>query len=197
MTPTEAALLDIGRRYAGLGMQAAQVLNDAQARLHLEQALSLQRLRTSEGTAQSLEALGEFRRILDAHKEAFRQLALGCSAEFAAALAAAPAEERDANAQALVDTVNWHLEAQRDFYENRERWIEAAVAICNLIESNRATSTLSEAGVRFAKKADREEFSRLIGVIAETHRRELDQMAERRERLARAAAALGLSPGAS
>jgi hypothetical protein len=197
MTPTEARLLDIGRRYAALGTQAAQAFNDAQATLQLELVLSLQRLSTSEGTALSLQALDEFRRLLAAHKEAFRQLAVGCATEFASALAEAPEHERDANSQALVDTVNWHLDAQREFYENRERWIKAAVSICSLIESRRATTTFSESGIRFAKKADRKQFSRLVRVIAETHRRELEQMAERRDRLARAAAALGLSPGAS
>lgn len=74
----------------------------------------------------------------------------------------------------------------------RERWIDAAEEICFLIESRRQTCVFSEAGVDFSDDKDLESFGELLAVVDEIHQLEVVRMQERLERIARAAALLGV-----
>lgn len=88
--------------------------------------------------------------------------------------------------------MNWHLNAQSEFYANRERWTAAATAICELIENRRSTCVFSEAGVDFADDADLAMFEELLELVGETHQLEVKQLQERAARFARSAAVLGI-----
>lgn len=192
MHPAEIAIIEVGKRYAAVGLQAAQAYNIEQAKLQLEKVLSQERLSSAEGTRLSLGSLADLERLTAAHKDTFGKVVVACTRELNAAMAELPAELQDLHRSGIVESVNWQLIAQSVFYKNRERWITAARGICELIDSHRSACIFSEAGVDFADDAHLARFGELLSTVEETHELEVKQLQERMDRLARSMATLGM-----
>lgn len=94
----------------------------------------------------------------------------------------------------VVASLNWYLGAQSDFYTDRERWIQAANAVCHLVEARRATSYFGEQGIVFADDRDADTLDALLLVIEEVHQLEVECFKELLSRFARSAAILGIRP---
>lgn len=88
-TPT-AQFIALASRYAAVGLQAAQALNEQQHSLGLDQVLSQSRLQTSAGTAVSTRAIEQLRSLINAQKEAFERILVSASAELLAAVSEVP-----------------------------------------------------------------------------------------------------------
>ncbi|MNN05709.1 hypothetical protein D3C81_1184770 [compost metagenome] len=190
MHVTELRFIELAKRHALVGMQAAKALNDRQEQLQLERVLSQERLASPEGTVQSRAALEQLSEFMHTHKSAFEQLALACSTELAAALDELP-EHRQAEYRAgVIASINAQLEAQSLLYRNRERWITAAMEICQLIDACRDTVVFADDSMGFANEDDLERFQSLFAIIEEVHQFEVAQLNERSQRLAQSLAIL-------
>ena len=190
MHVTELRFIELAKHHALVGMQAAKALNDRQDQLQLERVLSPERLASPEGTAQSRAVLEQFGEFMHTHKSAFEQLALACCAELAAALDELP-EQRQAEYRAgVMASINEQLEAQSLLYRNRERWIAAAMAICNLIDTCRDAVVFADDSMGFANAEELQRFEALFAVIEEVHQLEVAQLHERSQRLAQSLAVL-------
>lgn len=190
MHVTELRFIELAKRHALVGMQAAKALNDKQDQLQLELLLSQERLASPEGTAQSRTALEQLSEFMHTHKTAYEQLALACSTELAAALDELP-EHRQAEYRAgVIASINEQLEAQSLLYRNRERWIAAAMAICQLIDACRDAVVFAEDGMGFVNEEDLERCQSLFAIIEEVHQCEVVQLSERSQRLVKSLAIL-------
>ena len=190
MHEPELRFIAIAKRHALVGMQAAQTLNDEQGKLQLELALSQERLASAAGTAQSRAALEQLDEFLRTHKAAFEQLTQACASELTEALAELP-EPRQADYRAgVLASINWQLSAQSLLYRNRERWIAAALEICQLIDDCRDAVLFDGNGMGFANDGDLERCQALFAVIEEIHQSEAAQLNERNQRLAESLALL-------
>ena len=132
------------------------------------------------------------RRLTAAHKEVYSKVVLAATAELASALVDMPTEMRDERQVGLVSSINWRLNAQAEFYANRERWLDAAEEICFLIESRRETYSFSANGVDLSDDDDLARFSELLNIIQATHEAEVTALQERLARLSRSAAVVGI-----
>lgn len=176
-------------------MQTAQAYHQEQAGLKLDLVLSQARLSTTEGTHESQRMIAHLRQLTEAHKQAYKLVVLNAASEITAAIAEMPSEKQSKHHTGLVTSVNWQLQAQAHFYATREKWIDAAEEICELIASKRETCTFSDAGVNFEEDADLLRFSELLGVIEHAHLTEVEALRERLERLAQTLSALGIRNG--
>lgn len=190
MHELELRFIEVAKRHALVGMQAAKALNDEQDKLQLERVLSQERLASPEGTARSRATLEQLREFMHIHKAAFEQMALACSTELARALAEVPEHLREEYRAGVVTSINWQLEAQSLLYRNRERWIAAAMDICQLIDTCRDAVVFAEEGMGFANEDDLERFQALFAVIEEIHQFEVAQLSERSQRLVQSMATL-------
>lgn len=190
MHETELRFIEIAKRHALVGMQAAKALNDEQDKLQLALVLSQERLASPEGTAQSRAALAQLSEFMTMHQAAFALLASACSAELAEALAALPEQLQAAYRTGMLASVDWQLQAQRLLYSNRERWIAAANEICQLIDGCRDAVEFTDDGMGFANEEDLERFQALFAVVEEVHQFEVAQLHERTQRLLQSMAIL-------
>ncbi|MDG5974922.1 hypothetical protein H010_06625 [Hydrogenophaga taeniospiralis CCUG 15921] len=188
--------INIARRHLAVGVQVTQAFNQEQAKLQIERVLVQEHLSTVAGTQRSLATLGQLRQLMTASKEAFGKMVLTSSRDFAQALAEMPIKEQQERQAGLVSSINWQLAAQASFYANRERWIDAAEAICHLIDSRRNTITFGEEGAVFSSDEDLTHFEELLAVIDEVHQLEVAGIQERMARLSRALTLLGMAPSA-
>jgi hypothetical protein len=191
MHPTEIHFLEVSKRLAMVGVQVAQAYNQEQAKLNLDAVLSPDRLSSEEGTTESIETLETLRELTQAHKDAYDQFMLTAMSELRAVLEAMPPDIQLEHKSHLASSVNWQLAAQAEFYANRATWIGAAEAICNLIQSRRATCVFTDAGVDFVDDVDLIQFSRLLEKIEETHQVEVSAFQERVSRLNKALSVIG------
>lgn len=189
-TPT-AQFIALASRYAAVGLQAAQALNDQQQSLELDQVLSQSRLQTSAGTAISMRAIEQLRSLIDAQKEAFERILVSSSSELLAAVAAVPEPLQTAYRTGLIQSINTQLSAQSAFYEGRIRWVNASARICELIESRRNELFFGEQGVEFNNDADFEEFNSLLEIIEAVHQAEVAAFQERISSYSASVAILG------
>lgn len=191
--PTEQdTLLQIAQRYAQLGMQVAKAFHQKQAELELDEVLRQERLSTADGTEESLAVLEVLRELTQTHQQAYQKIMVAFAGEMARALEALPEAVRDAERDRIVPLLEWQFTAQREFYENRERWIAAAEAVCELIDDRRPTLTFTDDGVLFRDDEDLERFQGLMTTLDELHQREVEQVEQRVERMKRSAAVLGM-----
>lgn len=191
MHPTEIRFLDVARRYTAVGVQAAKIYNNEQAKLNLGQILGLKHLGTQEGTRESLSVLEQLRELTQLHKQMYTRHVLAASDEISAAIKEMPSSIQKKYENGFISSLNWQISAQAEFYVNRERWIEAAEKICRLVESRRASCVFSDAGIGFEDDADVETFSAALAVIEEIHRIEVAAANERMQRLAKSLTILG------
>ena len=154
--------------------------------------LTEQRLCSADGTRLSVSTLSQLRRLTAAHKEVYSKVVLAATAELASALVDMPTEMRDERQVGLVSSINWRLNAQAEFYANRERWLDAAEEICFLIESRRETCSFSADGVDLSDDDDLARFSELLNIIQATQEADVTSLQERLARLSRSAAVLGI-----
>lgn len=192
MPTSPDSLLQIARRYAHIGMQVARAYHQSQAELALEQVLAQERLASPAGTATSIATLEELRALTATHRQAYQKIMLAFAGEMARALDELPEALRDAERERIVPMLEWQFNAQREFYDNRERWIAAAEAVCELIDEHRAKLTFTDDGVLFEGDDALERFQTLMASVDELHQREVEQLAQRGERMKRSAAALGM-----
>ncbi|SFQ51854.1 hypothetical protein SAMN05216229_1295 [Geopseudomonas sagittaria] len=190
MHELELRFIEVAKRHALVGMQAAKALNDEQDKLQLELVLTPERLASPEGTAQSRATLEQLREFMHIHKAAFEQMALACSTELAGTLAEVPVHLQEEYRAGIVTSINWQLEAQSLLYRNRERWIAAALEICQLIDTCRDAVVFAEEGMGFVNDDDLERFQALFAVIEEIHQLEVAQLSERSQRLVQSLAVL-------
>ena len=193
MTTTEAPLIQIARRYSRIGMQVAKAYHQRQVELELDKVLMPDRLSTPAGTQASIATLGELRELTATHRQAYQKLMVAFAGEMAKALEDLPEAVRDAERDRIVPMLEWQFNAQREFYENRDRWIAAAEQVCELIEERRAKLTFTDDGVLFEADEDLDRFQALMGSLDEMQQRETEQLAQRVERMKRSAAALGMN----
>jgi len=192
MHPTETQFVAIAGRYVVVAAQVAVAFEQGQAALQLESLLSLQRLSSAAGTQESLTALHRLSDLVRAHKQAYEKFMVTFSAELSAVMASMSEDLVESHRGGLIASLNWQMLAQSRFYEGRERWIDAATGICHLLDARRETARFSHEGVSFADDEDHDRFDALLAVIEEVHQQEVASLGERTDRLARAAAALGL-----
>jgi uncharacterized protein YukE len=193
MTIPQDSLIQIARRYAQLGMQVAKAYHQRQAELELDKVLMPERLSTPAGTAASIATLEELRELTATHRQAYQKLMVAFAGEMAKALEALPEAVRDAERDRIVPLLEWQFNAQREFYENRARWIAAAQEVCELIDERRAKLTFTDDGVLFEADDDLDRFQALMSSLDEMQQRETEQLAQRIERMKRSAAALGMT----
>lgn len=193
MTTSQDALIQIARRYSQLGMQVAKAYHQRQTELELDKVLMPDRLSTPAGTAASIATLEELRELTATHRQAYQKLMVAFAGEMAKALEDLPEAVRDAERDRIVPMLEWQFNAQREFYENRERWIVAAQQVCELIDERRAKLTFTDDGVLFEADDDLDRFQALMTSLDEMQQREGEQLAQRVERMKRSAAALGMS----
>jgi uncharacterized protein YukE len=193
MTIPQDSLIQIARRYAQLGMQVAKAYHQRQAELELDKVLMPERLSTPAGTAASIATLEELRELTATHRQAYQKLMVAFAGEMAKALEALPEAVRDAERDRIVPLLEWQFNAQREFYENRARWIAAAQEVCELIDERRAKLTFTDDGVLFEADEDLDRFQALMTSLDEMQQREGEQLAQRVERMKRSAAALGMT----
>lgn len=193
MTTSQDALIQIARRYSQLGMQVAKAYHQRQTELELDKVLMPDRLSTPAGTAASIATLEELRELTATHRQAYQKLMVAFAGEMAKALEDLPEAVRDTERDRIVPMLEWQFNAQREFYENRERWIAAAQQVCELIDERRAKLTFTDDGVLFEADDDLDRFQALMTSLDEMQQREGEQLAQRVERMKRSAAALGMS----
>lgn len=193
MTTSQDALIQIARRYSQLGMQVAKAYHQRQVELELDKVLMPERLSTPAGTAASIATLAELRELTATHRQAYQKLMVAFAGEMAKALEDLPEAVRDTERDRIVPMLEWQFNAQREFYENRDRWIAAAEAVCELIDERRARLTFTDDGVLFEADDDLDRFQALMTSLDEMQQREGEQLAQRVERMKRSAAALGMT----
>lgn len=193
MTTSQDALIQIARRYSQLGMQVAKAYHQRQTELELDKVLMPDRLSTPAGTAASIATLEELRELTATHRQAYQKLMVAFAGEMAKALEDLPEAVRDAERDRIVPMLEWQFNAQREFYENRARWIAAAQEVCELIDERRAKLTFTDDGVLFEADDDLDRFQALMTSLDEMQQREGEQLAQRVERMKRSAAALGMT----
>ncbi|GFE81610.1 hypothetical protein GCM10011487_36100 [Steroidobacter agaridevorans] len=191
MHPAEAELVNVARRFAAVGAQVAQTFEQGQRQLRLDLLLSQERLCTAEGAQTSLAALEQLRHLVAAHKQAFSKFVTESSAQFAAVLAQLPPELQPEKQAAITASLNRQLQAQAEFYRAREQWMEAAEAICRLIDSRRASCTFSDGGIDFAADEDLLRFQELLLKIEAAHQSEVAGLQQRMFRLTSSLTLLG------
>lgn len=192
MHSAEAQFIEVAKRYAVVGMQVTQAFEAETAALRVDLILTQERLSTSAGTKASLAALEALAELTARHKTAFMQVVVASAAALRDVLSELPEQKQVEHGAGIVASVNWQLAAQGEFYDNRGRWIDAAKALCNLVEDRRPTARFLPEGVVFADEADYETFQSLLAVVDEVHHREVQLMTERVERIATSASILGL-----
>jgi hypothetical protein len=191
----EIEFVNIARSFATLGAQVAQTFERGQQQLQLDRVLSQERLCTVEGTQLSLAALEQLRQLVAAYKQAFGKIVTESSARFAAVVGQLPPELQAEKQAAVASSLNWHLQAQSEFYRAREQWMNAAEGICRLIDSRRASCTFSDAGVDFAADEDLLRFQELLVEIEAAHQSEVAGFQQRMSRLTSSLSVLGLTVG--
>jgi hypothetical protein len=194
MHAAQIKLVELARRLMAVGVQAASAYNGEQAKLQLDLVLTQARLSSEVGTGESRRSLAQLRELTEAHKLAFKKLTLAVTAELTSAVSELPPELRAATESGMLSSINWQLDAQASFYATRERWLEAAEGICNLVEKNRDRATFTEDGVDFESDEVLSRFTELLGVIEQAHLSEVAALTERLERLGRSLAILGAVP---
>lgn len=193
MTEVESKLIEIGKRYAAIGIQVANAYAAEQSELQLDLLLSRERLSSREGTAESLSTINRLEELTKTHKEVFKKMLMASSAENAAVLAELSQAEQHERLLKLAEMLNWHLVSQSAFYEAREQWIDAAAKICNLVQSCRDTAIFSET-VQFAEDEALDEFEAQMARIENAHQIEVSLMNEKIDRLSKALAVVGIQP---
>jgi uncharacterized protein YukE len=173
-------------------MQVSKAYHQKQAELALDKVLMQDRLSTPDGTRESLAVLEALRELTVTHQQAYQKIMVAFAGEMARALEDLPEAIRDAERDRIVPMLEWQFTAQREFYENRARWIAAAEAVCRLVEQRRATLTFTDDGVLFQDDDDLDRFQALMTSLDEMHQHEVEQLAQRLERMKRSAAALGM-----
>ncbi|MCE1180846.1 MAG: hypothetical protein LWW81_00835 [Rhodocyclales bacterium] len=170
MNRAEVYYLELAKRFAAVAGQFSQAFVQAHTRLDMGAILTPARLSNSEGTRLSLLALAEMKKLNHSHQASYHKFLLSYAKEMSAAMEALPASIAGAYRQAMTSQVNHELHMQNQFQHAREHWIEAAEAICQLIESRRTSCVFSEAGIHFPKKEDRQGFSDLLAIIKDSYR---------------------------
>lgn len=193
MHSAEIKLIEIGKRCAAISIQLANAYEAEQTKLKLGIVLSRERLSTSPGTLESLEAIDCLENLTKAHKEFSEKLMLASSAEISTALREFPIEARTEHVTKTAQLMNWHLVSQSEFYSARRQWIEAARKICNLVETCRDTAVFGE-GITFASDEELEEFVALMARIENSHQRETTLLNERVTRISQSLGVLGGHP---
>ena len=173
MNRAEVYYLELAKRFAAVAGQFAQAFVQANTRLDMGAILTPARLANSEGTRLSLAALAEMKKLNQAHQASYQKFMLSYANEMTAAVDALPTGVAEQCRQTMTARLNHELNMQNRFQHAREHWIEAAEAICQLIESRRATCVFSEAGIHFAKKDDRQGFCDLLDIIKDSYRIEM------------------------
>ncbi len=183
-------LILVLRHYANAAVQFSNVYNSEQAKLDLERVLTPERLKSSEGTATSLAVLGQLRALTDAHKTAHGQYIVAFARDTSAAIEQLPPPQRDAERSGTIVSLNRQLALQSDFYQNRERWIDTAEAICRLVDGVRETARFTEDEIIFDDDDDYDTFAALLATVDEIHHLEVAAMQERMACIQRAMAVL-------
>jgi hypothetical protein len=194
MHPSEAEFIEVAKRFLAVSIQPAQAYHQAQAALKLDTVLSQDRLCSTAGTRESLQALQQLAELTAAHKVMFQKVVLASSSALAQAISGMPEEKQIDYRSRVIASINWNLAAQSDFYTDRERWIQAATSLCQLVEARRASSHFGEKGIVFADDRDADTFDALLQVIEEVHQLEVERQNERLARIAQSAAVLGIRP---
>ncbi len=194
MHPSEAEFIEVAKRLLAVSVQTAQAYHQAQSSLQLDKVLTQDRLCTAAGTLESLQTLQQLAELTAAHKQSFQNVVLASSSAVAHAISGMPEDKQIHYQSSVVASLNWNLGAQSCFYADRERWIQAANAICHLVEARRATSHFGEQGIVFADDRDADTLDALLLVIEEVHQLEVERLNERLSRFAQSAAILGIRP---
>jgi hypothetical protein len=193
MTEFEGKVMEIGRRYAMIGIQVSNAYAAEQAKLQLDLVLSRERLSSEEGTIESLSSISRIAELTRVHKGVFQKVLMASSSENAAILAELSEAEQNERLSKLAEMLNWHLASQSAFYEAREQWIDAATKICNLVQSCRDTAIFGET-VQFANDDEFDEFEQQMARIEDAHQKEVSLVDEKLDRLSKSLAVLGIQP---
>lgn len=194
MHPSEAEFIEVAKQFLAVGIQFSKAFHQAQSALQLDKVLTQDRLCSAAGTLASLQTLQQLAELTAAHKQSFQTVVLASSSAVAHAISGMPQDKQIEYRSGVVASINWNLAAQSDFYTDRERWIQAANAICHLVEARRATSHFGEQGIVFADDRDADTLDAHLQVIEEVHQLEVKRLNERLSRVAQSAAILGIRP---
>jgi hypothetical protein len=194
LDPAESRVVQLARQIAAAGLRASKAYNEAQAALDLDRVLTPVRWASRDGTAQSLTTLARLSALTVAHKEMFARFVTTAMGQLAAAAGELPENRAAQFRDEMVRAVNGQFAAQTDFYQGREEWIAAAIAICELIDSHRDGITFTETGLIFAADDVRSTFDALARTVNRIHRQEVEKTTERVARLSAFMAALQTAP---
>ena len=183
MHPAEIHYLAVVKRCTTLSVQFAAAFEQAQARLNMGAVLTQERLSNREGTRLSQHTLAEMRQLMAEHSTGYQKLILAYAQEIATAIDALPGGQAEEYRKRLETTLREEITLQSEFLQARTRWLDAAEAICELIESHRASCSFSDAGVDFEDDRDLQHFCDLLGVIEECHQIEVAIFQARRDKI--------------
>jgi hypothetical protein len=194
MTPAEINLNEIAKRYLLVSAQVSQAYSTEQAKLNLDLVLTPTRLSTAAGAQESLAAIAHLASVTAKHKTAVEKIFLACANDFTQALAEVPENKQAEYRLGILKSLHALLAAQNQFYANREKWIEAANEVCTLVDARRGSSSFEGEYISFAEDSDLSHFEKLMEVIEDVHRAELEHARQMPEYFAESAKFLGFNP---
>ena len=183
--------MQFAQQVGAVGLQASKAYNDAQASLDLHLVLTPARLATAEGTDASLQVLARLSELTSAHRDMFAKFVTAAVEHLTAAVGELPTDRAAEYRDGMAASINWNLNAQADFYRNREEWIAAATGICELVQSHRGSITFTDDGVVFSNDEALRAFESLVSAADRIHHLEVEAANERLARLTRSMATLG------
>jgi hypothetical protein len=186
----ELQLAKLSHQVALMAMQAAAIYNKAQGQLALHEVLTPARLSSTEGIEKSREAIAALALLTKQHKQMFATFMPQATAQILAAAAELAPERQKQIRDSLVESVNWNLAAQTEFYEGRETWTEAAKRLLDLVEKNRDNLDFDGESLLFHSDELLDHFNLLVKTLDEVHHTEMSSLAERQARISAAAAKL-------
>jgi hypothetical protein len=171
-------------------MQAAVTYNQAQATLDLENVVAGDRLTSRQGLAASRQTLAALAELTSRHKQMFSNFTTNATAQMLAAASELREERRAQVAEQLIDSLNWNLSLQSQFYEGREQWIKAASQALNLAEEHEGRLWLEDGGLVVDSDALLTELQALVAPMDQVREKEVAMFAERQARIAAAVSRL-------
>lgn len=188
----EVKLLDMGRRYMLLGAQLSQKMNEEQSRLNLEQVLSIDRLKSEAGIAESKDAIEALQRLTNTYQQAFASFIQAYAEESGQLLEEMPEEIKRELSVSLLAKFDWHIKAQGEFLVHRHRWITAARAVCELVESRFASIVFTNEGIFFNSDNDIAQFNALLETVNDVYRNETALLNARIDRIKQLGSVFGI-----
>lgn len=191
MSPPDPKLIESVTHVITRASQISAAYQAELDKLPLDQLLSVERLSSAAGIADSQAVLTHMTELTASYKQAYSQFMPQMVAELGSTIPGQPNAE--AETAKMVESLNWHLAVQSATYQAREQWIDAMNKIFELFASCLDSATFGEQ-IIFAEAAELEIFEQQLARIEAAHQTETHLCNQRAARMAQSMAILGLTP---